>query len=50
MLSYDFITLLGFWNKVFIRIDCLRKRLHDPEMNFQGAAVDLKASRYHVDD
>ncbi|XP_040262207.1 52 kDa repressor of the inhibitor of the protein kinase-like [Bufo bufo] len=50
MLSYDFLTLLGFWNKVLICIDRIQKRLQDPSMNFHDAALDLKALRDHFDD
>ena len=50
MLSYDFLTLLGFWNKVLIRIDRIQKRFQDPSMNFHDAALDLKALRDHFDD
>ncbi|XP_022237284.1 uncharacterized protein LOC106478051 [Limulus polyphemus] len=50
MLSYHFLTLLGFWNKVLIRIDYIQKRLQDPSMNFHNVALDLKALRNHFDD
>ncbi|XP_013793818.1 uncharacterized protein LOC106477840 [Limulus polyphemus] len=50
MLSYDFLTLLGFWNKVFISIDRIQKRMQDPNMNFHDAALDLKAIRDNFDD
>ncbi|XP_053108997.1 uncharacterized protein LOC128326342 [Hemicordylus capensis] len=50
MLSYDFLTLLGFWNKVLIRIDHIQKRLQDPSTNFHDAALELKALRDHFDD
>lgn len=50
MLSYDFLILLGFWNKVLIRIDRIQKRLQDPSMNFHDAALDLKALRDHFYD
>ncbi|CAL1672403.1 unnamed protein product [Lasius platythorax] len=50
MLSYDFLTLLGFWNKVLIRIDRVQKKQHDPSMNFHNAALNLKALRDHFDD
>ena len=50
MLSYVFLTFLGFWNKVLIRIDHIQKRLQDPSMNFHDAALDLKALRDHFDD
>ncbi|XP_013789878.1 uncharacterized protein LOC106473743 [Limulus polyphemus] len=50
MLSYDFLTLLGFWNKVLIHIDRIQKRLQDPTMNFHDAALDLKALQDHLDD
>lgn len=47
MLSYDFLTLLGFWNKILIRIDRVQKRLQDISINFHDAALDLKALRDH---
>ncbi|XP_072115804.1 uncharacterized protein [Mobula birostris] len=50
MLSYDFLILLGFWNKVLTRIDRIQKRLQDPGMNFHDAALDLKAPRDHFYD
>ncbi|XP_053158016.1 uncharacterized protein LOC128347425 isoform X2 [Hemicordylus capensis] len=50
MLSYDFLTLLGFWNKVLIRIDRIQKRLQDPSMNFHNTALYLKVLRDHFDD
>ncbi|XP_053147367.1 uncharacterized protein LOC128343036 [Hemicordylus capensis] len=50
MLTYDFLTLLGFWNKVLIQIDSVQKRLRNPSMNFHDAALDLKALRDHFDD
>lgn len=50
MLSYDFLTLLGFWNKVLIHIDRVQKRQQDPSMNFHDAALDLKVLRDHFDD
>ncbi len=43
ILLYDFVTLLGFWNKILILVDHVQKRLQDPRMNFHDAAVDLKA-------
>ena len=45
MLSYDFLTLLGFWNNVLASIDPVQKRLQDPSMNFHNAALDIKALR-----
>ena len=41
MLSYDFPTLLGFWNKLLIRIDRIQNRLQDIIINFHDAALDL---------
>lgn len=38
MLIYNFLTLLGLWNKVLIHIDGIQKRLQDPGMNFHYAA------------
>lgn len=51
MLSYDFLILLVFWNKLLTRIDRVQKRLQDPKMNFHDAAEDLKALRdyFHED-
>ena len=43
ILTYDFLTLLGFWNKILGRIDRVQKRLQDPKMNFHNAALDLKS-------
>ncbi|KAJ8023194.1 hypothetical protein HOLleu_38303 [Holothuria leucospilota] len=45
MLSYDFLTLLGFWDKILIRIDRVQKKLKDPTMNFDDAP--MKALQYH---
>lgn len=50
ILSYDFFTLLRFWNKAFIRIGRIHKKLQNPSMNFQDAALDLKALQEHFDD
>ena len=38
MLNYDYLTLLGFWNKVPICIDRVQKRLQDPSMNVHDVA------------
>ncbi|XP_071051135.1 zinc finger MYM-type protein 1-like [Onthophagus taurus] len=50
ILTYDFLTLLGFWNKILIRIDRVKKRLQDPKMNFHAAALDLKALQNYFHD
>ncbi|CAH1973136.1 unnamed protein product [Acanthoscelides obtectus] len=50
MLKYDFLILLGFWNKVLIRIDRVQKRLQDPTMNFHDAAEDLKALQNYFEN
>ena len=50
MVGYDFLTLLGFWNKVLIRIDHIQKMLQYPSMNFNDATLDLKAPRDHFDE
>ena len=47
ILKYDFLTWLGLWNKVLIRIDCVQKRLQVSSMN--DAALDLKPPRDHFD-
>ncbi|GBO00011.1 hypothetical protein AVEN_52091-1 [Araneus ventricosus] len=43
MLIYDFLTLLGFRKNIINRIDRIEKRLQDPSMNCNSAALDLKA-------
>lgn len=48
MLSDDFLTLLGFWNKVLTRIDRIQKRLQDPRMNFHDASLDLKVTQKRI--
>ncbi|CAN7942344.1 unnamed protein product [Ixodes pacificus] len=50
MLSFDFLTLLGFWNKILVHINRVQKRLQDPKMNFHDAALDMKALRDHFHD
>ncbi|KAJ8045247.1 hypothetical protein HOLleu_08215 [Holothuria leucospilota] len=47
MLSYDFLNLLGLWDKIFIHIDLVQKKLKDSTMNFEDAVMDLKALRDH---
>ena len=42
ILTYDFLTLLGFRNKILGRTDRVQKRLQDPKMNFHNATLDLK--------
>ncbi|KAJ8023965.1 hypothetical protein HOLleu_36555 [Holothuria leucospilota] len=46
-MSYDFLTILGFWDKILIRNDRVQERLQDPSMNFHDAVMDLKALRDH---
>ncbi|GBN85258.1 hypothetical protein AVEN_41123-1 [Araneus ventricosus] len=50
MLTYDFLTLLGFWKNIITRIDRIQKRLQDPSMNFHSAALDLKALKDYVNN
>ena len=50
ILTYAFLTLLGFRNKILIRIDRVQKRLQDPKMNFHEAALDLKALQNYFHD
>lgn len=52
ILNYDFLILLGFWNKVLIHIDRVQKRQQDSSMNkhFQDATLNLKALRDHFDE
>lgn len=50
ILSYDFLTLLGFWNKILVSIDRVQKRLQDPTMNFHDAALDLQALGDYFDN
>ncbi|XP_053101887.1 52 kDa repressor of the inhibitor of the protein kinase-like [Hemicordylus capensis] len=52
LLSYEFLTLLGFWNKILARIDSVQKRLQDPKMNFHNAELHLKVLQdcFHVSE
>jgi hypothetical protein len=50
MLTFEFLTLMGFWDKVLSCIDRVQKRLQDPSMNFHNAALDLKALRDHFNE
>ncbi|KAJ8048191.1 hypothetical protein HOLleu_00398 [Holothuria leucospilota] len=43
MLSYDFLTLLEFWDIILIGIDRVQKKLKDQTMNFDDAPMDSKA-------
>ncbi|XP_028968387.1 uncharacterized protein LOC100903808 [Galendromus occidentalis] len=43
MVSYEFLTLHGFWNNLLSRVDRVQKRLQDPSMNFHEAANDLSS-------
>ena len=48
MITYDFPTLLGFWNKILICIYLIQKRLQDPKMSYHDA--DLKALQNYFND
>ncbi|KMQ89321.1 52 kda repressor of the inhibitor of the protein kinase-like protein [Lasius niger] len=50
IMNYNFLILLGFWNKVLTCIDRVQRRQQDPSMNFHAAALDLKDLRDHFDD
>lgn len=43
ILKFNFLVLLHFWNVILGKIDCVQKRLQDPQMNFHEAAKDLNA-------
>ncbi|XP_048343193.1 uncharacterized protein LOC125427684 [Sphaerodactylus townsendi] len=49
LLSYDFLSYVGFWDKVLGRIDLVQRRLRNPRMNFHYAAQDLRSLQYHFD-
>ncbi|XP_048344871.1 uncharacterized protein LOC125428571 isoform X2 [Sphaerodactylus townsendi] len=49
LLSYDFLTYVGFWDKVLGRIDLVQKKLQNPSINFHDAAQDLRSLRDHFD-
>ena len=40
VLSFDFLALLGFWNKILVWIDCVNKQHEDHTMNFNDGAYD----------
>ena len=42
ILTYDFMTLIGFWKRLLISIEKVQKRLQDKTMNFHNAGLDLK--------
>ena len=50
ILTYDFMTLIGFWKRLLIPIDRVQKRLQDETMNFYNAALDLKGLRDHFNN
>ena len=50
ILTFDFMTLIGFWKRLLIPIDRVQKRLQDKTINFHNAAVDLKGLRDHFND
>ena len=50
ILTNHFMTLIGFWKRLLIPIDRVRKRLQDKTMNFYKAALDLKGLRDHFND
>ncbi|XP_048367712.1 zinc finger MYM-type protein 1-like [Sphaerodactylus townsendi] len=45
LLSYDFLTYIGFWDKVLGRIDLVQRRLQNPGTDFHDAAQHLRSLR-----
>lgn len=43
MLSFDFLSLLYFWNQILRRIERVQKRLQDTSINFADAAKDINS-------
>ena len=50
ILTYNFMTLIGFWKRLLIPTDRDQKRLQDKTMNFYNAALDLKGLRDYFND
>ena len=50
ILTYDFMTLIGFWKRLLIPIDRVQKRLQDKAMNFHNAALDVNGLRDHFNN
>lgn len=50
ILSFDFLTVLGFWNRILSPIDRIQKRLQSPKMNFHESALDIKTLRDNFKD
>ena len=50
IMTYDFMTLIGFWKRPFITIDRVQKRLQNKTMNFHNVVLDLKGLRDHFND
>ena len=50
ILTYNFMTLIGFWKRLLIPIHGVQKRLQDKTMNFYNKVLDLKGLRDHFND
>ena len=48
ILTFSFLTMLSFWEKVLGWIDRVQKRLQDKTMNFKEAAADIKALQRRI--
>ncbi|XP_048369075.1 uncharacterized protein LOC125442021 [Sphaerodactylus townsendi] len=45
LLDYEFLTFIGFWDKVLGRIDLVQRSLQNPSTNFHDAAQHLRSLR-----
>ena len=43
VLTFEFLSLIRFWDLILSKIDRIQQRLQHPEMNFHSAALDLKS-------
>jgi hypothetical protein len=48
VLTFSFLTMLSFWEKILGWIDRVQKRLQDKTMNFKEAASDIEALQKRI--
>jgi len=50
ILTYEFLTLLGFWHKLLTPMDRVQKRLQDMRMNYHNVVSDTKSLKGQFHD
>lgn len=48
--SYDFLFLLGYWDRILSKIDRVQKRLQAPSMTFKDASLDVSGLKQNFQD